>query len=295
MFGGIASHAHHIERHSVMHQLSDRSIKALHAGTAEGNSDHIRSALARGLPEFQPALCAHDGNFVIAASGPSLPSFVEEIKSEREKGRTICAINGAHDFLCGHGIEPDLFVSCDPRITVLANIQKESPKTKYLLASRCHPSLFDLKGKQVVVWHSFSSKTDAATNPTKPVMTWDDFEPDEECEVWKGRLGVGGGSTSGLRAIYIAYLMGYRRIILYGMDSCLAADRRTKRFSGENVGNGKVVDVVVGGSGRRFWCNGAMAKQASEFQAVLSILVGLNVTSHGNGLLTEILKQRALR
>lgn len=276
-----------------MYQLSDRSIKALHAGTAEGNSDHIRSALARGLPEFQPALCAHDGHMVIVGSGPSLPSFVDEIMEERGKGRTICAINGAHDFLCGHGIEPDLFVSCDPRITVLSNIQKTSEKPKYLLASRCHPSLFDLKGKQVVVWHSFSSKTDAATNPPKPMMTWDDFEPDDECEVWKGRLGVGGGSTSGLRAIYLAYLMGYRRIILYGMDSCLAEDRHTKRFSGENVGTGMVVDVIVGG--RRFWCNGALAKQATEFQPIINQLPGLVVDVKGDGLLAAIMSERRKR
>ena len=75
-------------------------------GTSEMLSEYIRSAMGRGLPELPPAICSHDGTAVIVGSGPSLPNHFDEIKAEREKGRPICALNGAHDFLCERGLIP---------------------------------------------------------------------------------------------------------------------------------------------------------------------------------------------
>jgi hypothetical protein len=273
-----------------MRQLTARSITALAAGTPESNSENVRSALARGLPEFCPTPCAHDGTFVIVGSGPSMPSFLEEIKGERSLGRPICAIKGAHDFLVENGVEPDIFVSVEPRSRPLTF---PNDRTTYMLASRCAPDLFDqLKGKNVLLWHSFASKNGAEPPPTdKP--HWNDFNPLDECEVWRGRFGVGGGSTSGLRAFNLAYLMGFRKIVLYGFDSCLAKDKQTKRFTGEQAGPGWVIDVIVGG--KRFYCNGALADQATQFQRILQGLSGLRVEAKGDGLIAEILRQRALR
>ena len=87
--------------------------------------------------------------------------------------------------------------------------------------------------------------------------------------------------------------MGFRKLVLYGMDSCLAKDRMTKRFTGENVGTSKVIDIIVGG--RRFFCNGALADQAAQFHRLLQALPGLRVEVKGDGLLAEIMKQRNLR
>lgn len=272
-----------------MHILNDRSLKALTYGTVESNTENVRSALARGLQEFSPAPCVHDGTFVLVGSGPSLPSFLDDIKKEREKGRPICAINGTHDWLVDNGVEPDLFVTCDPR--VIPKFGKVSDRCCYLLASRCDPEMFEkVKGKRVILWHSFSSKLDAPL-PQSGNMVWEDFMPEEECEAWRGRFGVGGGSTSGLRAIYLAYIMGFRKVILYGMDSCLAPDKKTKRFTGEDIGKGKLIDVIVGG--KRFWCNGAMAKQAAEFQPVISHFPDLKVDVKGDGLLAAIMSARS--
>ena len=272
-----------------MQQLTNRSIRALQTGTDESNSSNIRSALARGLSEFSPALCKHDGHFVIAASGPSLPSFLEEIKQERLKGRPICAINGAHDFLVSNGVEPDLFVTCDPKNTILGNVQKKNANTVYLLASRVSPEVFDhLSDKKIVLWHSL-----LGGGEPKPDMKWEDFELSPECQEFRGHLGVGGGTTSGTRAIYIGYLMGFRNFILYGMDSCLAKDRYTKRFSGENIGRAKLIDVIV--DGKRFFSNGAMALQASEFQDIVNHLTDAHFEAKGDGLIAAILSARKKR
>lgn len=275
-----------------MFQLTNRSIQTITAGTPESNADNIRSSLARGLPEFYPLPVAHDGTFVIVGSGPSLPKMVEQIKQERELGHPICAIKGAHDFLIENGIEPDLFVSVEPRDRPLKHTAQ---RCCYMLASRCAPSLFDqiiADKRDILMWHSWSSNNNHPPQAQPgEVLKWEDFNPLPECEVWRGRFGIGGASTSGLRSVNIAYLMGFRKIVMYGMDSCLADDKYTKRFSGENIGDSKVIDVIVGG--KRFFCNGALASQAMEFQEVFSMFKDIKVDVKGGGLLAAILEARA--
>ena len=274
-----------------MQSLTLRSLKILEAGQSSPTAEHIRSSLARGLSEFSPAIVFNDGYFVIVGSGPSMPSHLEEIREERKKGRPVCAVKGTHDWLIEHDFEPDMFVSCEPRERPFKHTSK---RTTYLLASRCPPTLFDqLKECEVVLWHSAASKPGAIPTEGKAILDWDDLDMLDECNEWKGRFGVGGGTTSGLRAIMLGFLMGFRKFILYGFDSCLAKDRQTKRFSGENVGTGKVFDVIVGG--KRFWCNGALAQQATEFQMVYEGLPNITIEAKGDGLIAEILKQRRIR
>lgn len=276
-----------------MRQLTRTAIQPLTAGTPESNSESIRSALSRGLSEFTyPAPFFHDGNMVIVGSGPSVTGFLESIREEKRNGRPICAIKGAHDWLIENDIAPDLFVSCEPRDRPLKHV---SDTCCYVLASRCAPSLFDqLTGKRIIVWHSLAFRHGFNPEPgEKFEFDYGNFE--EECQAFKERaVAVGGGSTSGLRALTIIYqLFGFRNITLYGFDSCLAPDRKTKRFTGEDIGNGKMVDVIV--AGRRFFCNGAMAAQASEFQDVINAMPGLNLTIKGDGLLAAIMAARKAR
>lgn len=244
------------------------AIQCQNYGTAEDNSANIRSALARGLPSISPALCAHDGTFVIAASGPSLPSHVEDIRREKSAGRPVCAINGAYDFLIDSQIVPNLFLTVDPR-PMPQNVTKPSEETIFLLATRVNPEVFDrLSGHRVMTWNSYGAEGEAAA--------------------YKGHPAIGGGSTSGLRAITVGYILGYRKFVLYGMDSCLAEDRITKRFSGEHAG--QVIDVIV--NGRTFYCNGAMAQQANEFQELFQALPGISIEAKGDGLIAAILEAR---
>lgn len=248
--------------------MRELRIQCENYGTAEDNGSNILSALGRNLPTLQPALCAHDGTFVIAASGPSLPSFIEEIRKEQESGRPVCSINGAHDFLVESGVIPNLFLTVDPR-PMPQNVKSPQPETIYCLASRVNPELFDrLKEHRVMLWHSYGAAAEAP--------------------YYKGQPSIGGGSTSGMRAITVGYIMGYRKFILYGMDSCLAEDRLTKRFTGEQAG--VVVDVTVGD--RTFYCNGAMAQQAQEFQELFRTFPGIQIEAKGDGLIAAILEER---
>lgn len=240
-------------------------------GVAGQHGSAIAGATRRGLPEFAPSVITHDGTLVVVGSGPSLPAMTEEIRAERVQGRTILAVNGAHDFLCEQAIVPDLFVTVDPR-DLRHNLKHKNPQTVYLLASRAAPEVFDhLSDCRVMLWHSFGKE--------------------DEVEAAKGagaRLIIGGGSTSGLRAIALGYMLGFRKFVLYGFDSCNDAQGRKRFDSGTG---GITTEVIVGG--RTFTCNMAMAAQANEFQsATYGWLPDIHLEAKGDGLIAAILAER---
>jgi len=245
-------------------------VGIMQAGTVESNSANIRSALARGLPELVPAPCSHDGTFVVVGSGFSVTGFLDEIREEQQKGRPICAVKGTHDWLLDNGVTPNLFVSVEPRSRPLRHVSQD---TIYLLASRCSQDLFDqLKDAKVILWHSWS--------------------PEKECDEFLKlkKFAIGGGPTSGLRAINLGYVLGFRKFVLYGFDSCLAPDQDTKRFTGEKVGGAMKLDVWV--NGKRFWCNGALADQANQFQELYKAMGDITIEAKGDGLIANIIAQR---
>lgn len=106
-----------------------------------------------------------------------------------------------------------------------------------------------------------------------------------------GKLAVGGGTTSGMRAINIGYILGFRKFVLYGYDSCNRADG-VKRFTGEMTGPTMDVYVGEGADKRKFVCNAAMAQQANEFQMIYSVMNDITVESRGPGLISAILEER---
>lgn len=201
-----------------------------------------------------------------------MPNFIEDIRAERAKGRPIVAIKAAHDFLCENGIEPDVWVNLDPRDRT-SGIQRANDHTVYMVASRCPPVTFDvLKDRKVLLWHSWSDSPEIKA-------------------VGPGKLAIGGGTTSGMRAINIGYILGYRKFVLYGYDSCNRADG-IKRFTGEKTG--PTLDVFVGDGieKRKFVCNAAMAQQANEFQMIYSVMHDITVEAKGPGLIAAIIEER---
>ncbi|HEX7960688.1 MAG TPA: 6-hydroxymethylpterin diphosphokinase MptE-like protein [Terriglobales bacterium] len=264
-------------------------------GTAEEIQSHIRNALSLGLPEFSPALCSHDGTFVVVGSGPSLLSTWEGLKEERAKGRPICSIKGTHNFLIERGLNPDLWLTIDPRPR-LDQLNLKSDQTIYLVSSRCHPEIFErLKDDKVILWHSYAEqdKADAI------------FEEVEQKNGKAGIFAMGGGTTSGIRCIYLAFAMGFRNFVLYGMDSSLGKDGTTKRFNGDK--SGKIVEIKVGSfkkddegneteeydaKSRTYLANTAMAQQAKDFQRMYEELPGIHIEAKGDGLIPAIIEKR---
>jgi hypothetical protein len=250
------------------------AINVSQCGLLEGIGENIKHSLSLGLPELQFGLLTHDGTFVLCASGPSIEFHVDEIRADQAAGKTICAVKGAYDFLRGHGITPDLYLSVEPRYKPVLNPAQE---TSFLLASRCHPQLFeDLKSHRVYVWHSWSVEDGTEHLIGKPL--------------------VGGGTTSGLRSVNVGYLLGFRKFKWYGMDSSLGL-KGEKRVGQDPLGSDvKQVEVFVGEDDPKgYITNMAMGAQAQEAQTIYSVMPDITIDVIGSGLIPAIWEQRKLR
>jgi uncharacterized Rossmann fold enzyme len=250
---------------------NNKAILAEYAGDDVMRANVI-SAVARDVTEFRPSLVVHDGQMVIVGSGPSVEAYADEIAAHRAAGRPIMAVKGAHEWLIEKGITPDVAVSMDSQARSVKFFKTKTPEVCYLLATKVHPDVFDhLADCQVVKWHG-----------------WMGDETDQLAP--KGACMVGGGSTSGLRAITLAWLMGFRRVWLYGFDSCLRG--RQMRVDGSELQQW-AMPLQAGPSAPMRHCDAALASQAIEFQEMtFGGLQGIKIKVVGDGLIADIMAER---
>jgi hypothetical protein len=158
-----------------------------------GRAANLASAMARGLPVCSKQRERPD-RLAVVASGPSLCDYMHELNDYDE----VWAINGAYDFLLNHGIVADGFIGMDPLPGLAEYVRWARRHTTFYIASTCDPSVLDaLDGFQVRLWHP---QADGMTYPS-------------------GQWLVGGGTTAITRAPYLAHLLGFRDITVFGADS----------------------------------------------------------------------------
>lgn len=249
----------------------------------EDRLTQIQAALDRGLEEFGPTQ-AHDKEVVVVGSGPSVKnkSNLKKIRRLKREGCMILAIKGAHDFLIKNNIIPHLALAVDPLDHIWKCFQRKLPKGElvrptYLIASQSHATTFDyLEDQRVILWHLLATSS-------APLL--------------KGKLQVGGGSTSGSRGCVLAYMMGFRKLHLFGFDSCLEGTGKNKlrKITGERFGGDeekeKVLELVC--EGKTFYADPAMAAQANEIQDVFAMLEGTMIKAYGKGLIQTIVASNA--
>lgn len=239
--------------------------------------DQAEQNIRRGLPLFieQPE---HHGEALIVGGGPSLKESLPNLRMKRDRGGIVFALNGAHDWLIDHGIIPDFHVLLDAREENARFVQNPRKEVVYLVAAQCHPAIFEaLKGCNVTVW------TACCETPEQERALVDKFPG-------LPLMLVGGGATVGLKTMNLAYLWGFRRIRIYGLDSSYS--------EGENHAyrqelNDKESRMDIHAAGRDFICAPWMAKQAVEFQRQYKQLTALDckVRVHGDGLIPHIVRQ----
>jgi uncharacterized Rossmann fold enzyme len=231
---------------------------------------NMDAAIARGYLQVREAQPAKSGAILLVASAPSVKGQLELIKKMKAAGSPIVAIKGAHDWLIDNGVTPDYALAIDPQEHRIA-FYKPQPNVHYMIASQCHPAMFDnLDGCQVTLWHPYVKK-----GQDRP----------------KNCMLIGGGTTSGLRAISLFYVLGYRQFELFGFDSC--NDGEMLRVNGEGLKEGdKLIEVKIDPQGETFYCNTAMALQAEHFQTYYDYLPDATFNGHGRGLIQAIIKKR---
>ena len=231
---------------------------------------HMDAAIARGYPQITSQQDAKTGPILLVASAPSVRGQIKFIKKMQAAGAPVVAIKGAHDWLIDNGVIPDYALAIDPQEHRIA-FYKPHKAVKYMIASQCHPAMFDnLAGYDVTLWHPYVMK--GQTRPRSSML-------------------IGGGTTSGLRAISLFYVLGWRQFELFGFDSC--NDGSMLRVNGDGLKNGdKLIEVRIDPKGETFYCNTAMALQAEHFQTYYDYLPDAVFNGHGRGLIQAIIRKR---
>lgn len=225
---------------------------------------NIEHACSLGLENLKSHE-AHDGHAVIVGGGPSLKdlSYIEEIRQRKANGQTIIAVNASWVCLLINGIEADVHVLLDGRKENVSFVPL-NPNIKRYYASQCDREVFN-RVHNITLWHHVSASNVIKNNKDIEVI-------------------VAGGSTVGLNAMCIAYLLGYRKLHLYGFDSSYDGDKHHAYYQPLND-NEQIIDVTCGN--RSFKAAPWMAEQVEQFRDLAPQLcnLGCEITVHGDGLL----------
>lgn len=204
---------------------------------------------------------SESGAVTIVGAGPSLANTYKGINGD------VIACNSAHDFLIAQGIVPKYALIWDAN-PVMETMVKPHHGVKYLIASRCHESVFKrLEGYDVTVWHALGD-----TDLEWILARYKNKEPP-----------ICGGTTSMTRAMFIAKEMGYRHMKLHGVDGCYA-DNGDTHVSGSLVTQQKLRIMVCG---KVFSVAPWMALQGKDFKLVVPMFQneGIRLVVHGQGLI----------
>lgn len=207
---------------------------------------------------------AHNGILTICGNGPSLWDM------DIPKGQPVAALNGALGVLLKRGITPDFSVVYDPRKENVVFFREAPRKTRYLIASRAHPSVFRrLSERKVNIWHVL----------------------DEDIEAGMGigdRL-IAGGGTVGLKAPVLMYALGFKAFDLIGYDCCLGPNDEHHASPQPWDDGREILDITV--NGQRFRAYAWMIAQAKA--AIEQFTTHpYPVRIHGDGLLATLERAR---
>ena len=209
---------------------------------------------------------AHERCAVIIGTGPSLEECREELLADRARGYDFFAINRAASWLAANVIAFDAQVICAPEAEQALFIT--SADVPCYCASVSHPAALIKAAERAVLWH-----------PQMPGLP-------ESAETVKG------GSTTGLQAIALAHLLGYRNFQLYGFDSCCNHGKHHACTPPEAERDRVLARML---NGREFHATNWMLRQAEEFVPLAATLIeqGCSITIHGDGLLHYLAVQVA--
>lgn len=232
---------------------------------------NMEKAILWNYPEVLKVSPIRSTPIAIIGSGPSIAGQLDLIKKIKAAGTPIVAIKDSHDWLIENGVIPDYALAIDPQAHRWNCFKLKHPDVKYMIASQCHPNMFDhLAGMNITIWHPYITK-----GQKRPL----------------NKMVIGGGTTSGLRAISLFYVLGWRHMALFGFDSCM--DGKMLRVNGDGAKESEIVsEVRIDPNGETFYCTSAMALQAEHFQTYYDFLPDIQFYAFGKGLIQAIIKLR---
>lgn len=240
---------------------------------------NVKANLSHGYAEIAPHE-KQDTPLMILAGGPSLNDYKDEIIARRKAGEFLVTVNNTHQLCREWGIEPSVHIMCDAREFNKRFVADPFPRTKYLIASQCHPSIAEsLPREQVLLWHSGNFLQDT-------LKEWD-AEHGTSRDWWP----VFGGGTVILRGIPLLMMLGFHRFEIFGFDSCL---RDGTHHAYAQPENDRTVEIPVTVGNRTFRCHPWMVAQAGDFMRVMRVIgPHIDLIVHGDGLIAHIISTAA--
>ena len=247
--------------------------------------ENIRANLDLGLQEIVPHEVQPDVKVILLAGGPSLKAHEDEILEQGRQGVPCVTVNGTYNCLLDRGVKPAAMVMVDAREFNKRFVSRHVDTCKYLVSSQCDNELVkSLPAERTWLWHAGQSEMIRST-----LMEWS-----EEKGVKREWFPVYGSSTVISRAITLLAMLGFRKIEIFGWDSCLL-DGEHHAYEQKENDSREIVTVTVGG--REFRCHPWMVVQANEFpklvKHIYSQVPDLELSVRGDGLLAAILNYSA--
>ena len=209
----------------------------------------------------------HD--IAIVAGGPSLNETYKEVS----KFENVMTCGSAHDHAIRLGIKPTFHIECDPSLYQTKMYQEKSD-AKYLVASRCHKSMFKkLAGREIYLWHMWEGDLG------KPIYNG---EPAFVC-----------GATVVLSAIPVALMMMFKHLHFFGFDSSFESKEEHHAYPQPETA--QMLSVKVGDpvNGREFQTTATWLGQSQQFEEMRNNWV-FDATIYGDSLTAEMEKNRKL-
>lgn len=246
--------------------------------------EHVNHSIRLGLRQVKPHMI-NPNMAILVCGGPSLEETKEALVRAAWMGGKVIAVNGAYNWCIKNNIKPSAAVLLDARETSARFLEQEVFGCRYLIASQCHPKAFEFcRDRDTFIWH-------ACSLGDKELEILNEYYFDN-CHP------VTIGTTVGVRSISLLRMLGFVKIMIFGLDSCWL-EGKNHAYEQEENNKDIMIPIWLRPEGRddkaqRFLCSPWMVKQAEDFLELIKTrgdLFELNV--YGPGLIASMLRTGA--
>jgi hypothetical protein len=235
--------------------------------------DNIKTNVKFGCNHVRPHELQEDVEIMLLCGGPSLNDFKDEIIEKAKAGTKVITMNGSYKWAIDNGITNVNQCMIDARPFNKRFNEPVRDDCYYFISSQCDPEVYEmLPPERTFYWH---------VNPTQEAV-------DLINDTYPEYVMCAGGSTVALRAIVLMRILGFKKQVLYGFDSCLRDDEHHAFEQKENDAKIPVITTVMV-EGRSFECHPWMAVQATEFATMMhNVGDEFSLTVKGDGLIAYL-------
>jgi len=198
--------------------------------------DNLKTNLALHWPNFADIQKTRSGGVVIVGAGPTVDGQVSKIKELVDNGNALIVIERMYPWCSTVGLKPDYVVALDASENVGDGFTHIQPDTVHLICGTIHPKILSLLDKyKKYIWSGSSGH-----NPDASAL-WRE-------NGYNTLVVVSTGGTVVLGSMYLALILGFRNIHLFGFDLMVSpsGSEYARGVAGESVPR-NYVEVVVGG------------------------------------------------